>query len=175
MKKILIAIDLQNDFVTGSLGSERAVSAADGVRAKIEALELDSAVVFTRDTHYENYLDTLEGKNLPVPHCIAGTHGWEIYGGLDKLRPGSIYVDKNTFGWRGWEETLKGLLEEDTEIELAGLCTDICVVSNALILKCLYPETKISVDPSCCAGVTEKSHDAALLTMKMCQIEIVSL
>ena len=174
MKKILIVIDMQNDFVTGGLGSERALAAAANARKKIENYSRDGhKIIFTRDTHYENYLETLEGKNLPVPHCIAGTDGREIYGGLDAGCRGALYVDKDTFGWRGWRETLDGLIDDDTEIELVGLCTDICVVSNALILKCLYPENRIAVDASCCAGVTEASHEAALLTMRMCQIEII--
>ena len=174
MKKILIAVDIQNDFVTGALGSGRAVAAAENAKTKIESyVKKGYTVIFTRDTHADDYLDSSEGKLLPVKHCVTGTEGREIYGGLDKNVNNKIIVDKPNFGWRGWESTLNGLAEKDTELEIIGLCTDVCVVSNALILKCLFPDNKITVDGSCCAGVTEAGHEAALLTMRMCQINII--
>ena len=122
-------------------------------------------IIFTRDTHQENYLSTNEGKKLPVEHCIQGTEGWKIWEGLEV--PGAIYIDKPSFGYMNWKEY-------DLEnVELVGLCTDICVVSNALIIKATYPEIAVKVDSSCCAGVTPESHQAALTTMKMCQVEVV--
>ena len=126
-------------------------------------------IIFTRDTHYSNYLDTQEGKNLPVEHCINGTVGWNVLEGLET--PNCHYVDKNTFGWDQWKETL-GKFNFD-EVELIGVCTDICVVSNALLIKALFPETKITVDASCCAGVTPEKHKAALEVMKSCQINVI--
>lgn len=174
MQKILVVIDMQNDFVDGALGTEQAQAIVPGVVQKIESYA-GKKVFATRDTHGENYLHTQEGKNLPVPHCIKGTKGWEIQAQVaDALsRVGAELIDKPTFGsemlaQRLWEIGQK----EETEIELVGLCTDICVVSNALLLKAKMPETVIKVDASCCAGVTPESHDAALLTMKMCQISI---
>ena len=173
--KLLIIIDMQRDFVSGSLGSTQAQEIVPKVKAKIcEYNQNDGKIIFTRDTHYENYLETQEGKLLPVEHCIYGTDGWKIYEGLDDDCTVYEYIDKPTFGWRNWEATLKNVIEDITEIELVGLCTDICVVSNALILKCLYPEMKITVDASCCAAVTEESHKASLLTMKMCHVSIIN-
>ncbi len=163
--KTLIVIDMQNDFITGSLGTKEAQAIVANVKAKIEKYAADgSRIIFTRDTHGENYLDTPEGKKLPVVHCVKGTRGWEIADGL--YVDGCEIIDKPSFGWTGWGEM------SFDEIEIAGLCTDICVVSNALILKALFPDIKISVDASCCAGVTPESHGAALLTMKMCQIDV---
>jgi len=165
---------MQNDFITGSLGSERAQGILPNVREKIaEYNRRGDMIIFTRDTHHENYLETQEGKLLPVKHCIYGTGGWDIYNGLDDGCAGRRYVDKPSFGWCGWKDTLGGVIDKVDEIELAGLCTDICVVSNALILKSLYPEIKITADACCCAGVTDESHNAALLTMKMCQVNII--
>ena len=165
-KNALIVVDMQNDFVCGTLGSEQAAAIVPNVRAKIqEYSEAGHTIVFTRDTHGENYLETQEGKNLPVKHCILGTTGWEIYGELDSGVDCS-YIDKPNFGYADWD------LSGYNEIEIIGLCTDVCVVSNALILKAKYPETKISVDASCCAGITHESHKAALLTMEMCQVHI---
>ena len=167
MKKTLIVIDMQNDFVTGSLGSKEAQAIVPNVKKKIGEYEANGYdVVFTRDTHQKDYLDTNEGKHLPVEHCIEGTNGWCI---LDELywEPHPI-VDKPTFGNLYWKEFF-----DFEEIELVGLCTDICVVSNALILKAMYPDANITVDASCCAGVTPESHQAALTTMKMCQINVI--
>ena len=167
--KALIVIDMQNDFIDGALGTPEAQAIVPNVKKKIEEYDArEDAIIFTRDTHFDNYLETNEGKNLPVKHCIMGTHGWQI---ADDLEVSCCrYLNKPTFGWTCWE-TLD--FEVDDEIEIVGLCTDICVVSNALILKAMFPEVKITVDASCCAGVTPESHEAALLTMKMCQINII--
>lgn len=165
MKKTLIVIDMQNDFIDGALGTPEACAIVGNVREKLGRYRAEGAeVIFTRDTHGEDYLDTAEGKKLPVKHCVKGTAGWEISPELDA--DGCEVIDKPTFGWLGWGGRDFG------EIELVGLCTDICVVSNALILKAMYPDCPITVDASCCAGVTPESHRAALATMKMCQIDV---
>ena len=165
MKKTLIVVDMQNDFIDGSLGTAEAVAIKDNVAAKIqEYVKSGDEIIFTRDTHFDNYLDTNEGKHLPVKHCIKNTDGWQIADGL--YVSGAKIIDKISFGYTDWS----GYNFE--EVELIGLCTDICVVSNALIIKALYPEIKVSVDSSCCAGVTVDTHKAALDTMRMCQIEI---
>ena len=168
MKKVLIVIDMQHDFVDGSLGTRAAKGIVENVRNKIQQYyQNGEKVIFTRDTHLENYLDTNEGRHLKKEHCIIGTLGHKIIEGLEV--PGCEYINKSTFGWLRWRR----YDFEDAEIELVGLCTDICVVSNALILKAAFPEANITVDASCCAGVTPESHKAALLTMKMCQINII--
>ncbi len=165
MKKTLIVIDMQNDFITGSLGTKEAQAIVGNVKQKIdEYAARGDQIIFTRDTHGEDYLQTNEGRNLPIVHCIQGTYGWQIADGLTV--PDCIYIDKPNFGWTHWDEMAF------EEIELVGLCTDICVVSNALILKAFFPEIPISVDASCCAGVTPESHEAALITMEKCQIQI---
>lgn len=165
MKKTLIVVDMQKDFIDGSLGTKEAEAIVENVKRKIASYqEQGDEIIFTRDTHQENYLDTNEGKHLPVVHCIEGTEGWRIAEGLEV--PGAIYIDKPSFGYMNWKDYN---LEE---VELVGLCTDICVVSNALIIKAAYPEIRVSVDAGCCAGVTPESHKAALLTMKMCQVEV---
>lgn len=173
MKKILVVVDMQNDFIDGALGTAEAKKIVNRVIDKIHNYAGD-CIYATRDTHGENYLETSEGKYLPVKHCIKGTEGWEIRKEVALAMPGAVIVDKPTFGS---EELAQRLQEENNrekiEIELAGLCTDICVVTNALLLKTRLPEVKISVDASCCAGVTPESHKAALLTMKMCQIDIL--
>ena len=170
MSKVLIVVDMQNDFVNGCLGSEEARGIVSNVRDKIlEYQKNGDTVIFTRDTHEENYLQSQEGKYLPVPHCINGTDGWNIVDGLEVEN--CQYIDKPNFGWTHWDT--KNFSDKD-EIELIGVCTDICVVSNALILKAMYPETHITVDAGCCAGVTLESHSAALLTMKSCQIDIIN-
>ena len=164
--KTLIVIDMQNDFIDGSLGTAEAVAIVDKVKAKIkEYADRGDRIIFTRDTHQEDYMETNEGKHLPVIHCIEGTAGWQIRDGL--YVDGAEIINKPSFGYTGWNDY------SFDEIELIGLCTDICVVSNALILKALFPEIKVSVDSSCCAGVTPESHEAALKTMQMCQIEII--
>ena len=166
--KILVVVDVQNDFAKGgalAYGYPEK-SNTDNIIAKVkEFLANGDIVIATRDTHHENYLNTNEGHYLPVVHCIENTEGWEIREGL--YFDGAEIINKPSFGYTGW----KGRSFE--EIEIIGLCTDICVVSNALILKALFPEIKISVDSKCCAGVTPESHAAALETMKMCQIEII--
>ena len=166
MKKTLIVVDMQNDFIDMALGTKEAVAIVPKVKKKIEkAKENGDEIIFTRDTHFENYLETPEGKKLPVPHCIKGTRGWEIADGL--YVQGAKIIDKPNFGWPGWkEETLE-------KVELIGLCTDICVVSNALIIKATFPDAEVSVDASCCAGVTPETHEAALQTMRMCQIDVI--
>ena len=164
--KTLIVVDMQNDFISGSLGTPEAQAIVPNVKKKIAEYQArGDDIIFTRDTHYDDYLETNEGKHLPVSHCIKGTQGWQIADGLDV--EGSSHINKLTFGWPHWRYC--GF----KEVELVGLCTDICVVSNALILKALYPEIEITVDASCCAGVTPESHKAALLTMKMCQINVI--
>lgn len=166
MKKTLIIIDMQKDFIDGSLGTKEAVAIVENVKKKIAEYQANgNEIIFTRDTHQENYLSTNEGNNLPVEHCIQGTEGWKIWEGLEV--PGAIYIDKPSFGYMNWKDYN---LEN---VELVGLCTDICVVSNALIIKATYPEISVKVDSSCCAGVTPESHQAALTTMKMCQVEVV--
>ncbi|MBS6521060.1 MAG: cysteine hydrolase [Clostridiales bacterium] len=169
--KILIVVDMQNDFVTGSLGTKEAVEVVPNVKKKIEEyLKNRDRIIFTKDTHQSNYLDTQEGRNLPVEHCIIYSHGWEIIPEL-KLYAKEVF-SKRTFGS---VELAKELLESDyDEIEIVGLCTDICVVSNALLLKAFAPELKITVDASCCAGVRPETHKAALETMKMCQINVIA-
>lgn len=165
MKKTLIVVDMQNDFIHMALGTPEAVAIVPKVKAKIaEYLSRGDEVIFTRDTHGENYLDTPEGKKLPVPHCIRGTRGWEIAEGV--YAEGCRIIDKPNFGWPHWDG------EQLESVELIGLCTDICVVSNALIIKAMFPEAAVSVDASCCAGVTPDTHSAALATMKMCQIDV---
>lgn len=170
MSRVLVVVDMQNDFVNGCLGSEEARGILPKVKEKIsEYRKNGDIVIFTRDTHGENYLQSQEGKYLPVPHCIYGTDGWEIVEGLDVGE--CQYIDKPNFGWPHWETM--GFDDKDG-IELIGVCTDICVVSNALILKAMYPEIPITVDASCCAGVTPENHKAALLTMKSCQIDVIN-
>ena len=164
--KILIVIDMQNDFIDGSLGTKEARAIVGNVMKKIDEYKTASSqIIYTRDTHYNDYLDTPEGKKLPVIHCIKDTHGWEIADGL--YVDGSKIIDKPSFGSLDWQ------LNSFDEIEIVGLCTDICVVSNALILKAMYPEAEITVDSNCCAGVTPETHNMAIETMKMCQINII--
>ena len=167
MKKTLIVVDMQNDFIDMALGTPEAVAIVPRVKEKIaQYVQAGDEIVFTRDTHGEHYLDTPEGKKLPVEHCIRGTKGWEIADGL--YVEGCAIIDKPNFGWPHWSDmTLE-------QVELIGLCTDICVVSNALIIKAQFPEATVTVDASCCAGVTPDSHQAALTTMAMCQIDIIN-
>lgn len=167
MRKTLIVVDVQNDFVAGSLGTKEAQAIIPNVKKKIkEYSDLGYSIIFTRDTHGEDYLDTPEGQKLPVKHCIENTDGWQIVSGLEV--PNCRYVNKPTFGWTYWGKLMLG-----DDIELIGLCTDICVISNALILKANFPEANITVDASCCAGVTPERHKAALEVMKSCQIDVI--
>ena len=166
MKKTLIVVDMQKDFIDGALGTKEAVAIVENVKKKIAEYQANGdEIIFTRDTHQADYLNTNEGKHLPVEHCIEGTEGWKIDKELEV--EGALYIDKPTFGYMNWKAY------DLEEVELVGLCTDICVVSNALILKAVYPEIKVCVDARCCAGVTPESHRAALTTMKMCQVEII--
>ena len=172
MKKILIVIDMQNDFIDGALGTPEAVAIVENVKAKIRSYPAD-CIRATMDTHGPDYLQTQEGKFLPVEHCIRGSKGWELRKDIAALLDGAKIYEKPTFGSTAMAEDLKAVSQqEEIELELCGLCTDICVVSNALLLKAMMPEVKISVDAACCAGVTPESHAAALQTMTMCQIEI---
>ena len=170
MRKLLVVVDMQNDFIDGSLGTPEAVAIVENVKDKIR--QYDQRDIFvTMDTHPVNYLETQEGRNLPVKHCIKGTPGWEIRSDIQELLPDAKVYEKPTFGSTGLAEDIaKIAADEDIQIELIGLCTDICVISNALLLKAMMPEVPISVDPACCAGVTPESHEAALTTMKMCQV-----
>jgi nicotinamidase-related amidase len=169
MSKTLIVIDMQKDFIDGSLGSKEAAAIVPNVKRKInEYVKNHDTVIFTRDTHDRNYLCTNEGRHLPVVHCIKDTNGWKIPSEIDI--PDRLHIDKPSFGWIYWKEVDANVHFDS--IEIVGLCTDICVVSNALILKALFPDMEITVDASCCAGVTPESHAAALQTMKMCQINI---
>ena len=173
MRKILIVIDMQNDFIDGALGTPEAEAIVDNVVAKINSYDTKD-IFATRDTHEENYLETMEGKNLPVEHCIKGTEGWEISLELDALRK-TEPIDKVTFGSSELGFKLAEMNAEEPIgcITLVGLCTDICVISNAMIVKAFLPEVPVRVDAACCAGVTPESHENALAAMKCCQIEIV--
>lgn len=171
MRKLLVVVDMQKDFIDGSLGTEEAQAIVNHVIKKMKSYE-KSDIYLTRDTHGEDYLETAEGKKLPVVHCVKDTEGWQLHPEIEALAEPSHIIDKPTFGSLELMELLKQENERETlELELAGLCTDICVVSNALLLKAAMPEITIRVDASCCAGVTPESHKAALLTMGMCQIE----
>lgn len=174
MKNFLIVVDMQNDFVDGALGSKEALDIVDNVVNKIN--NFDGEIIATYDTHFENYLNTLEGKNLPVKHCIKGTDGWQINQKIAYAlnKKGFTALEKFTFGAKELPRLLiEKAQNEDFTIELIGLCTDICVVSNALLLKANFPEKQITVDASCCAGVTIQTHNSAISTMKMCQINII--
>lgn len=170
MKKVLLVIDMQNDFIDGTLGTAEAVAIVDNVKKKIESF--DGEVWYTRDTHPAAYLETREGKNLPVPHCIKGTKGWQISDRLANLACHRI-IDKPTFG----STELQALLVKEgvNDLTLVGLCTDICVISNAMLAKATLPEADIKVDAACCAGVTPESHLRALSAMQMCQIAVENL
>ena len=170
---ILVVIDMQNDFIDGALGTSEAVAIVPKVMVKM--MNFDGLVLATRDTHGEDYLERQEGKKLPVVHCIKGTHGWEIKDEIQQLLI-SQPIDKPTFGSEALGKVLKDLnndVEPIDSITLVGLCTDICVISNAMLLMAFLPEVPIMVDASCCAGVTPESHERALEAMKACQIEII--
>lgn len=171
MSKALIVIDMQNDFVTGSLGTKEAQEMLPRLVAKLEAAAADSStdIIFTQDTHKENYLETQEGKNLPVVHCIKNTDGWEIVPELQKFLPrAKAVIEKKAFG----STRIPSLIKPYELVEFVGVCTDICIISNALLLKAFYPEQVVSVDAGCCAGVTPETHQKALDVMKMCQCKI---
>lgn len=170
-KQVLIVVDMQKDFIDGALGTKEAQAIVESVKDKINSF--DGEVIFTRDTHFENYAMTQEGKKLPVPHCIKDTEGWQIDTRLEELRTPDMKVfDKLTFG----SVELAAYLKENKELErvtLVGLCTDICVISNALVIKAFMPEVTVAVEEKCCAGVTPESHKNALEAMKMCQIDVI--
>ena len=168
--KLLVVVDMQNDFIDGALGTSEAVAIVPYVKNLIESF--DGKVIFTRDTHFEDYLNTREGKNLPVPHCIKDTHGWQIRAELDALRKTDA-IDKITFG----SKDLVNVIGRESNVEsvtFVGLCTDICVISNVMLVKAFYPELPLTVDAKGCAGVTPESHKNALAAMKMCQVEIIN-
>ena len=172
MRKLLVVVDMQKDFVDGALGSAEAVAIVPGVVAKIAEYAPENIFV-TRDTHQPDYMNTQEGHNLPVEHCIEGTEGWELDKKVAEAVKGATFVNKPTFGSTDLVKIISDIAaKEEIEIELIGLCTDICVVSNALLLKAFMPEVPISVDSACCAGVTPKKHAAALETMRSCQITV---
>ncbi|MGL5677725.1 MAG: cysteine hydrolase family protein [Cellulosilyticaceae bacterium] len=182
MKKVLVVVDMQKDFIDGALGTKEAEAIVPKVIEKIKAYkDRGDNIYFTKDTHFEDYLETQEGKNLPVPHCIKGTEGWELadeikvlHEDIVKLQEDLTTFEKYIFGSEALADYIREhKLGEDTlEIELVGLCTDICVLSNAIIMKAYMPEVKIMVDAACCAGVTPETHANALNAMKMCQIQI---
>ena len=171
MQTVLVVVDMQNDFIDGALGSKEAVAIVDNVRKKIEGFT--GTVLFTRDTHFDNYMDTQEGANLPVPHCIKGTKGWEIREELEALRTTEA-IDKVTFGSSELPEVLLKMHKENPieSITFVGLCTDICVISNVMVTKAFLPEVLLIVDAACCAGVTPASHKNALEAMKVCQVKV---
>jgi nicotinamidase-related amidase len=171
MKKVLVVVDMQKDFIDGALGTNEAVLVVDNVAETIKSF--NGEVVFTRDTHFDNYMETQEGKNLPVPHCIKDTEGWHLDKKLEVIKTSDMKVfDKLTFGSVELADYLKTIKDLES-VTLIGLCTDICVISNALLIKANLPEVKISVIEKCCAGVTPRSHKNAIEAMKMCQIEIL--
>ena len=171
MRDVLLVVDMQNDFIDGALGTKEAVSIVPNVKKKIE--EFNGIVLFTRDTHFENYLETQEGKNLPVEHCIKGSKGWEIREELEQLRKTEA-IDKVTFGSSELGMILRKLNEEEAigSITVIGLCTDICVISNVMIAKAFLPEVPIIVDAKCCAGVSIETHENALSAMEVCQVKV---
>ncbi len=173
MKRFLIVVDMQKDFVDGALGTAEAQAIVPAVAERIRGWDGD--IIVTMDTHGEDYMDTQEGKNLPVPHCIRGTDGWKLRPEIEEALRGAKIYEKPTFGSVKLAEDLRALSEkEEISLELAGLCTDICVASNALLLKAFMPEVPVSVDPACCAGVTPEKHLSALETMRSCQIVVAN-
>lgn len=172
MQDILLVVDMQNDFIDGALGTKEAVAIVPNVKKKIE--EFEGTVIFTRDTHEENYMETQEGRNLPVPHCIRGSEGWQIRKELDDLRT-TLPIDKVTFGSSELGGFLKDMNETNpiNSITVIGLCTDICVISNVMIAKAFLPEVPVIVDANCCAGVSPETHENALKAMEVCQVKVV--
>ena len=186
MKKILIVVDMQNDFIDGTLGTPEAQAIVPKVVKKIENFDGDK-IILTQDTHFEDYMKTQEGRRLPVSHCIYGTNGWKlnknIENAINKYEKDSeekgiilsvLRVKKETFGSVYLPNFLEWARADEMEIEVCGLCSDICVISNAMILKTHYPEAHLIIDASCCAGVTPESHKNALEAMKMCQIDVIN-
>ena len=177
MSKYLVVVDMQKDFIDGALGTAKAQAIVPKVIEKVTSFK--GPVMFTRDTHEENYLETQEGQNLPVKHCIRGTDGWELQSDLNDyaLKNHCLIFDKPTFGATSLAGCVSGIarMAPIDQIEIVGLCIDICVISNAILLKTALPDTEIIVDASCCAGVTPQSHQNALEAMKMCQITITGV
>lgn len=173
MRNVLVVVDMQKDFVDGALGSKEAEAIVDNVVNKIE--NFNGEIIVTYDTHQDDYMETREGKYLPVPHCIENTDGWALNDKVENalIGKGATKIKKPTFGSVRLVDVLIDVDEKDTEVTLIGLCTDICVVSNAMLLKANYPEMNITVDSTCCAGVTPETHNAALTVMKSCQINII--
>ncbi len=168
MEEVLIVVDMQNDFIDGALGTKEAQAIVPNVAEKIKKYkDAGRRVIFTRDTHAENYLETYEGKHLPIAHCIEDTKGWQISDKLDVDIDYDIIIDKSTFGWMNWNGF------EFESVEICGLCSEICVISNALIIKATYPKIDITIDANCCAGVTPDKHKAAMEVMKSCQINVI--
>lgn len=173
MRKILIVVDMQNDFIDGALGTPEAEAIVEPVVKLIEGWP-GRDIFATRDTHLSNYPETQEGRRLPVVHCVKGTKGWELESRVAAALKDAELIDKPTFGSVALAQRLKEMAEqEELEITLVGLCTDICVVSNAILIKAYLPEVPVRVIADCCAGVTPKTHEAALETMRMCQIEVI--
>lgn len=172
MRNVLIVVDMQNDFIDGALGTAEAVAIVPNVKKRVEAFE--GIVLFTRDTHERDYLETQEGRNLPVPHCVRGTEGWQICKELDQLRT-TEPIDKATFGASELGRMLSDLNEKEGigSITFVGLCTDICVISNVMIAKAFLPEVPIFVDSNCCAGVSVETHENALKAMEVCQVKVL--
>ena len=172
-KKVLVVVDMQKDFIDGALGTKEAVGIVE--KAAAEIAQFTGKIFVTMDTHHDNYLETAEGKKLPVPHCIKGTDGWLLNEKIQAALAGKdcVRIEKGTFGSTKLADAIREIgNQEELEIKCFGLCTDICVVSNVLLLKANFPEAKIAVRADCCAGVTQESHEAALKTMQMCQIEV---
>lgn len=160
--RMTIVVDMQNDFVSGALGTSEAMDIIPNLVEKLK--KIDNDLIFTQDTHKENYLETEEGKRLPIIHCIKKTPGWEIINEIKPFTAKGTVIEKAAFG----STRLPSMLKKYDEIELCGLCTDVCVISNALLIKAFYPDKTIIIDSACCAGVTPESHQAALLVMKNC-------
>ena len=182
MTDILIIVDMQRDFITGALGTAEAQAITPAVAARIARAKTEGTqVIFTLDTHEDDYMTTQEGRRLPVPHCIRGTEGWALEPGIAKeCAPGMLSFEKPTFGSTALAHHIAALAPKQgaafgagIAIELCGVCTDICVVSNALLIKAALPEAELSVNPALCAGVTPQSHEAAIKTMASCQIDIL--
>ncbi len=174
MKRFLVVVDMQKDFVDGALGSVDAVAIVPGVVEKIKSF--DGEIFITLDTHFDNYPETAEGRKLPVPHCIKGTEGWQLDKNVTCALSDREYtaVEKPTFGSLELPRLIEASADgDDFSIEIIGLCTDICVVSNALVLKANFPKMPISVDSACCAGVTPQAHEAAIATMRSCHIDVI--
>lgn len=174
MRDVLVVVDMQKDFIDGALGTEEAVAIVPAVVEKVKGFKGD--ILFTRDTHFENYMETQEGRNLPVSHCIRDTDGWQICRELQPFAEGAPIIDKTTFGSMELGPVLQDMHEDGaiSSITFVGLCTDICVISNVMIAKAFLPEVPIIVDAACCAGVTPDSHRTALASMKICQVQIVN-